>query len=224
MKIRELLRLLFLPLIILCLLVSAQSFFTHYTQGTSGLLDYLNAIIDIREERTIGTWFESILFVIAGISFFLVSRHPALSKSGKILLILMALGFCFLSADEALALHEFMGYQLEEATGIVKDTALDQRGFSWVLLYAPAAAGLFICILISYRRICKAGAGLKPLILFLLAWGVLGAVVLLEALAGWSILERSEFRMLPCFEESFELLFIMLFYGANLLIAERAEL
>ena len=224
MKIRELLRLLFYPLIILCLLVSAQSFFSYYTQGMSGLLDYLNAILDLREERTVGTWLESILFVIAGLSFFLVSRHPVLSKSGKTLLILMALGFCFLSADEALALHEFMGYQLEEATGIVKDTALEQRGFSWVLLYAPVAAGLFILIFISYFRICRAGAGLKPLMLFLLAWGALGSVVLLEAVAGWGILQRSEFQILPCFEESFELLFIMLFYGANLLIAERAEL
>ena len=93
MKIRELLRLLLWPLIILCLLVIAQAFFAHYTQGLSKLLDYLNAIVDLREERTIGTWFESILFVITGVSFFLVSRHPALSRVGKTLLVLMALGF-----------------------------------------------------------------------------------------------------------------------------------
>lgn len=224
MKIRELLRFLFRPLIILCLLIIAQSFFAHATQGLSGLLDYLNAIIDLREERTVGTWFESILFVITGLSFFLVSRHPALPKSGKILLVLMALGFCFLSADEALVLHEFMGYQLEQATGIVKDTALEQRGFSWVLLYAPAAALLFACIFRSYLGIFKAGAGIKPFILFLLAWGALGVVVLSEAVAGWSILQRAEFQILPCFEEAMELVFIMLFYAANLLIAEKAEL
>lgn len=224
MKIRELLRLLLLPLIILCLLVIAQSFFACFTQGLSGLLDYLNAVIDLREERTVGTWFESILFVITGLSFFLVSRHPALPKAGKVLLVLMALGFCFLSADEALVLHEFMGYQLEQATGIVKDTALEQRGFSWVLLYAPVAAVLFACIFRSYLRICKAGAGTKPLLLFLLAWCALGAVVLAEAVAGWSILQRAEFQILPCIEESMELVFIMLFYGANLLIAEKAEL
>ncbi len=224
MKIRELLRLLFWPLIGICLLVSAQVFFAHYTQGISKTLDYLNAIIDLREERTIGTWFESILFVITGLSFFLVSRHPALSKVGKTLLVLMALGFCFLSADEALVLHEFMGYELEQATGIVKDTALEQRGFSWVLIYAPAAVTLFACIFGSYLRMFRAGAGIKPLILFLLAWVALGIVVLFEVAAGWSILQRAEFQILPCFEEPMELVFIMLFYSANLLIAEQAEL
>jgi hypothetical protein len=224
LKIRELLRLLLWPLIILCLLVSAHAFFAHYTQGLSKLLDYLNSIIDLREERTIGTWFESILFVITGLSFFLVSRHPALSKTGKTLLVLMALGFCFLSADEALVLHEFMGFQLEQATGIVKDTALEQRGFSWVLLYAPAAAIVFALILRSYQRMFKAGAGAKALVLFLLAWGALSIVVLFEVIDGWSILQRAEFAVLPCFEETMELVFLMLFYSANLLIAETAEL
>ena len=137
MKVRELLRLLFWPLIGLCFLIAAHTFFTQYTQGMSKLLDYLNGIVDLREERMIGTWFESLLFAIVGLSFFLVSRHPALSKFGRALLVLMALGFCFLSADEALALHEFMGYEFEQATGIVKGTTLEKRGYSWILLYAP---------------------------------------------------------------------------------------
>ncbi|NOU36228.1 MAG: hypothetical protein HOO88_05620 [Kiritimatiellaceae bacterium] len=224
MKVRELLRLLLWPLIILCLLVIAQAFFAYYTQGTSKLLDYLNAIIDLREERTIGTWFESILFVIAGLSFFLVSRHPALPKPGKALLVLMALGFCFLSADEALSLHEFMGYELEQATGIVKDTRLDQRGYSWVLLYAPIAVVIAGLLFSFYRRMIKAAASKAPGICFLLAWVAVGLVVLCEAVDGLSILERADLSILPCFEESLELVFIMLFYTANLLIAEKADL
>jgi hypothetical protein len=224
LKIRELLRLLLWPLIILCLLVIAQAFFACYTQGMSKLLDYLNAIVDIREERTIGTWFESILFVITGLSFFLVSRHPALPKFGKIMMVLMALGFCFLSADEALVLHEFMGYQLEQATGIVEDTALEQRGFSWVLIYAPVA--LVVCLLVShqYRRLTKDSAKRAASICWLLAWVAVELVVLFEVVAGWSILQRAEFKTLPCFEEALELVFIMLFYSANLLIAEESEL
>ena len=224
MKIRELLRLLFWPLIILCLLVIAQSFFACATQGLSGLLDYLNAIIDLREERTVGTWFESILFVITGLSFFLVSRHPALLKSGKILLVLMALGFCFLSADEALVLHEFMGYQLEQATGIVKDTALEQRGFSWVLIYAPVALAACTMVSIQYRRITKTWVKRTAGICWLSAWVAVEMVVLLEIAAGWTILQGSEWMWLSCFEEAMELAFIMLFYAANLLIAEKAEL
>jgi hypothetical protein len=224
LKIRELLRLLFWPLIILCLVVITQSFFAYYTQGLSTLLDYLNAIIDLREERTIGTWFESILFVITGLSFFLVSRHPALSKFGKTLLILMALGFCFLSADEALVLHEFMGYELEQVTGIVKDTALEQRGFSWVLIYAPAALAVFSLVSCQYRRMTKTSPERAAGICWLLAWVAVELVVLFEVAVGWSILQHAEVHIFACFEEAMELVFIMLFYSANLLIAEQSEL
>ena len=222
MKLRELLRLLLWPIIGVCLLISAQVFFAHYTQGMSKLLDYLNAIVDLREERTIGTWFETLLFALVGVSFFLVSRHPALSKLGKTLMVLMALGFCFLSADEMLSLHEFMGYELEQATGIVEDTTLDQRGFSWVLIYAPAALVVAGFLFNYYRRITQNNKAARAC--FALAWAFVGLVVLLEIAAGWSILQRSEFLVLPCFEESFELVFLMLFYAANLLIAEEAEL
>ncbi len=224
MKVRELLRLLLWPLIGLCLLCSAQMFFAHYTQGMSRLLDYLNSIIDLREERTIGTWFESILFVITGLSFFLVSRHPALPKPGKVLLVLMALGFCFLSADEMLSLHEFMGYQLEQATGIVKDTRLDDLGYSWVLIYGPAALVVFGLVARLYHRMVKTSWNRSASICFLLACAAVELVVLCEVAAGWGILLRINLSLLPCFEESFELVFLMLFYSANLLIAEGAEL
>jgi hypothetical protein len=224
LNIRELLRLLWWPLVGICLLVSAHAFFAHYTQGRSKLLDYLNEIVDLCEERTFGSWFESLLFVFTGLSFFLVSCLPALPTFGKPLLLLMALGFCFLSVDEALSLHEFMGYELEQATGIVEGTALDQRGYSWVLLYAPIALVVFAFIFHSYRRIFKTMESPIARNCFFLGWGVLGLVVLFEAIAGWSILERSEFLVLPCFEEMSELVFLMLFYTANLLIAEKAEL
>ncbi|MFA7256815.1 MAG: hypothetical protein WC047_04505 [Kiritimatiellales bacterium] len=224
MKFRELLRLLLWPIVGVCILLSAQAFFAHYTQGQSKLLDYLNGIIDLREERTIGTWFETLLFALVGISFFVVSRHPALPRFGKILLVLMALGFCFLSADEMLSLHEFMGYELEQATGIVKDTALDQRGYSWVLLYAPAA--IVVCGFVSrqYFRMTKTSWNRAASICYLLAWLAVELVVLLEMIDGWSILERIDLSIVPCFEESFELVFLMLFYSANLLIAEEADL
>lgn len=224
MKVRELLRLLLLPLIIFCFLAGAQTFFAHYTQGMSRLLDYFNSIIDMREERTVGTWFETLLFAITGASFFIVSRHPSLSKLGKTLLVLMALGFCFLSADEMLSLHEFMGYEFEQATGIVKDTRLDQRGYSWVILYAPAA--MVVCGLISrsYYRMTKTSWNRSASICYLLAWFAIELVVLCEMVDGWSILERFDLSIVQCIEESLELVFIMLFYTSNLLIAEDADL
>lgn len=224
MKIREMLRLLLWPLIGLCILFSAQTFFAQYTQGSSRLLDYLNGILDLREERTVGTWFETLLFAVVGVSFFLVSLHPALPKFGKALLVMMTLGFIFLSADEMLSLHEFMGYELEQATGIVKDTRLDQRGYSWVLLYAPAA--MVICGMVStlYYRMVKLSWNRPASICYLLAWVTVELIVLCEMIDGWSILEKVDLSFVPCFEESFELVFLMLFYSTNLLIAEDADL
>jgi hypothetical protein len=222
MKLRELLRLLLWPLIGCCILFGAQTFFSQYTQGESRLLDYLNGIVDMREERTLGTWFETLLFALTGITFFLVSRHPALPKFGKTLLILMALGFVFLSADEMLSLHEFMGYELEQATGIVKDTTLDQCGYSWVLLYAPIAVVVAGLLFSFYRRMTKDNKAAG--ICFILAWVAVGLVVLGEVVDGMSILEQVNLSYVPCVEESMEFVFIMLFYTANLLIAEQAEL
>ena len=226
MKVRELLRLLFWPLVAAAVVLVAITFFTYFAQGSSELLDYFLSIIDLREERTFGTWFQSLLFVAAGLSFFLVSGHPRLSLFGKWLLILMALGLCFLSADEALALHEFLGYELEQATGIVDDTALAERGYSWVLLYAPAALAVFGLLAGLYRRMLTEIPSRTAAVCFSLGWVGVLLVILMESAEGWSVFARVDglVSILPCFEEMFEQVTLLLFYFSNLLIAEEAEL
>jgi len=81
---------------------------------------------------------------------------------------------------------------------------------------------IFGFILGQYRRMTRENrfAG----ICFALAWCFLGTVILSEAADGLAILERCKLTYLPCFEESFELVFLLLFYTANLRIAEKAEL
>lgn len=225
MKVHELLRRLLLPLLLLCALLVLITFAAHLLQGRSGGLDYLFSILDLREERTVGAWFETLLFALTGASFFLVSRHPALPRFGKTLLMLTALGFVFLSADEALALHEFMGYRLEQATGIVDDTTLSERGYSWVLLYAPAALAAFGLLLFFYRRIFQPLENRTARALFFAGWAALGAVVLLEVAESWSVFSRAEgFGILTCFEEMTELAALLFLYTANLRIAEAADL
>jgi hypothetical protein len=225
LKIRELLHLLLWPLTGLCLFFSLQMFAAYYTQGMSSALDYVMNLIDLREERTFGTWFQSLLFVLTGLSFFMVSRHPALPRFGKTVLILMSLGFCFLSADEALSLHEFMGYHLEQITGIVQDTAMEQRGYSWVLLYAPAAVAVFAMIFCIYRPVLNTSPDPAVRRLFALAWISVAVVMVFEMAEGLAFLARTDqLSVLPCIEETFELAALMLFYSANLRIAEKAEL
>jgi hypothetical protein len=225
MKLREMLRLLLWPLIGLCIFFSLQMFAAHYTGGISSGLDYLMGLMDLREERTFGTWFQSLLFIAAGLSFFMISRHPSLPKFGKTLLTLMALGFCFLSADEALSLHEFMGFHLEQITGIVRDTALEQRGYAWVLLYAPAAAAVFALLFYLYRPLFRESSSSAARRLFALAWVAVAAVFILEAAEALAVYARKDLTcLMTCFEETFELATLLLFYAANLLIAEEADL
>jgi len=224
-KVSELLRLLLWPLVGLCIFFSLQMFAAYYTYGMSSGLDYLMGLMDLREERTFGTWFQSLLFVAAGVSFFMVSRHPALPKFGKSLLTLAALGFCFLSADEALSLHEFLGFHLEQITGIVQDTALEQRGYAWVLLYAPAAVAVFALLFYIYRPVFRDSSSPTARRLFALAWVAVAAVVLLEVAEALAVYARKDLTgLMTCFEETFELIALMLFYSTNLLISEQADL
>jgi hypothetical protein len=225
MKVSELLRILLWPLIGLCIFFSLQMFVTYYAQGASSGFDYLMNLMDLREERTIGTWFQSLLFVAAGVSFFMISRHPDFTKTGKIFLALLALGFCFLSADEALALHEFMGFHFEQITGIVDDTALEQRGYAWVLLYAPAAVAVFILFFWIYGPLFRNAGAPSARRLFALAWGAVVIVFLFEVAEAWAVHARKDVTgLMTCFEETFELAVLMLFYAANLRIAEDAGL
>jgi hypothetical protein len=223
MKVSELLRLLLRPLIIAGAALVALTFFTQWIHGRSAMLDYLLGIVDLREERTFGTWFEGCVFLLAGLSFFLVSRHRGLTFFGRGVLVLSALGFCFLSADELLSLHEFFGYQFEQLTGNVDGTRLAERGYSWVLLYGPVALGMFIVMNRLYRTLCR---GIRPAarVFSVGAWLGIAAVLLMEILESRMVLANIAAPYMTCFEELCELSTLMLFYTANLLIAEENDL
>lgn len=223
MKVYELFRLLLWPLIAGCAVLAGLTFFAQWVGGRSELLDYLMGIIDLREERTIGTWFQSGIFILVAVSFFLVSRHKELSLFGRAFFVLSALGFCFLSADEALALHEFFGYQFEQLTGNVDGTELAERGYSWVMLYGVAALVLLGFMQRFYRVLCRA---VRPSAhaLFAAAWVGIAAVFLMENAESATIVMAADLPYLTCFEELFELTALMLFYAANLLVAEEHDL
>lgn len=223
MKIHELLRLLLWPVISACVLLVLVTFFAQWVEGRSAILDYFLGIIDLRDERTFGTWFEGCVFLLTGVSFFLVSRHHDLPLFGKIFFVLAAAGFCFLSADESMSLHEFFGYEFEKLTGNVEGTRLQERGYSWVLLYGPVALAMLGIMHRFYRTLC---CRVRPAAhtLFAGAWLGITAVLLMENAESWMVLFSKDLPYMTCFEELFELMALMLFYSANLLIAEEHDL
>lgn len=224
MKVRELLRFLLWPLVAGALLVVSATFVAWAVEGQSAIADYFFNIIDLREERTFGTWFEGLLFVLTGLSFFLLSRHPRLPLFGKLFFIGSAGAFLFLSADEMMSLHEFLGYQFEQITGNVEGTRLDQRGYSWVMLYAPAALALLGFMQRFYRTLCDHPTRPAAHILFAAGWLAITTVLIMENAESWMVLSRLETPLMTCFEEFFELTALLLLYSSNLLIAESCEL
>ncbi|QHI70304.1 hypothetical protein [Tichowtungia aerotolerans] len=223
MKIHELLRMLLWPAVVVCAVLVGITFFTQFIEGRSAVLDYFLGIVDLRDERTFGTWFEGCLFILTGVSFFLVSRHPDLPLFGSIFFVLSALAFCFLSADESMSLHEFFGYEFEQLTGNVDGTRLAERGYSWVMLYAPAAILMLGIMHRFYKTLCRR---VRPAahVLFAGAWIGITAVMLMENAESWSVLIGADWPYLTCFEELFELAALLLFLSANLFIAEENDL
>jgi hypothetical protein len=85
---------------------------------------------------------------------------------------------------------------------------------------------MLICGMVStlYYRMVKLSWNRPASICYLLAWVAVELVVLCEIVEGWDVLARIDISYLTCFEESFELVFLMLFYSTNLLIAEDTDL
>ncbi|MBN1349546.1 hypothetical protein JXJ21_09065 [candidate division KSB1 bacterium] len=67
-----------------------------------------------------------------------------------------AVALFFLSADEIISIHEHLGARMEKQTGLFENTALETRGFSWVLIYGPIAlAGLAVIGYVFFKLLSK---------------------------------------------------------------------
>src|SRR5215204_119963 len=164
-------------IIIAVLLITLVSFVARvamYMWGVEGYLQPLR-IFDVGEERSIPTWFESILFMLCSILLAVVTvakrrRNDRYSLHWGVLSIILLL----LSLDEVASIHEAIGQQSERllhyTTGLTPSGAIS---FFWVV---PGAIFAVIVLLAYLRFLANLPQTTRRLFLFAGALFVLGAL------------------------------------------------
>jgi len=226
-------------LIIAVLIITLVSFVARvamYMWGQEGYLQPLR-IFDVGEERSIPTWFESILFVLCSILLAVIAvakrgRNDRYSLHWSFLSIILLL----LSVDEVASIHEAIGQQsqrlLHSATGFTPGGAIK---FFWVV---PGAIFVFIVLVAYLRFLADLPRNTRYSFLFAGALFVLGALGLemlsaqvsssSESIANFfgmelglsqhsgSAIPKIMIGLQTCFEEMFEMLGLTAFVYALL--------
>src|ERR687889_743806 len=164
-------------MVIAVLLITLVSFVARvamYMWGVEGYLQPLR-IFDVGEERSIPTWFESILFLLCSLLLAVVTvakrqRNDRYSLHWGVLSIILLL----LSLDEVASIHEAIGQQserlLNSITGFTPTGAIQ---FFWVV---PGAIFVLIVLLAYLRFLAHLPRTTRRFFLFAGALFVLGAL------------------------------------------------
>src|SRR5215212_1459910 len=164
-------------MVIAVLVITLVSFVARvamYMWGVEGYLQPLR-IFDVGQERSIPTWFESILFLLCSILLAVVTvakrrRNDRYSLHWSFLSII----FLLLSLDEVASIHEAIGQQsarlLHNTTGFTPGGAIK---FFWVV---PGAIFVLIVLVAYLRFLANLPRSTRYSFLFAGALFVLGAV------------------------------------------------
>ena len=108
----------------------------------------VHTLFDLQAERTIPAWFSSIQLFLIGLIFLLKGYRLDKDHSPSPLFLLMVgVGFVFLSADEAASIHEKIAYVLKRFEWV--PSFKGNRGI-WIFVYA--LSGL-ILLLATFREV-----------------------------------------------------------------------
>jgi hypothetical protein len=155
-------------------LASLAARFALYMWGEEKFLQPLR-ILDVGEERSIPTWFNSILLLLCSILLAVVTvakkqRDDRYSLHWGVLSIILLL----LSLDEVASIHEAIGAQLERLLhNITGFNASGAISFFWVV---PGAVFVFIVLLAYVRFLAHLPQTTRRWFLFAGALFVLGAL------------------------------------------------
>lgn len=207
-----------IALIVLTWLTNLTS---HSLWGFSGLWYEL----DVRIEGSFATWAESMLMFISALPAYVLFRDRSINISSKSHLFFLLLAFLavFFSADEMLTIHEMLGSYFSTTTGIGENSLL--QGFSWVLLYFPIGIFGFIFFFLSIRELySKVPCNIRKTVtgMFVSMVVLFSGIIIFEILEGYIYHNSLNLQIIPSFEESFELLLILIFF--NFLITLSKEL
>jgi hypothetical protein len=164
-------------IVIAVLLITRAGLAARFALYMWGEVEFLQPLrlFDVGEERSIPTWFESILFLLCSVLLAVVAvakrqRNDRYSLHWIVLSIILLL----LSLDEVASIHEAIGQQSERllnyTTGITPGGAIS---FFWVV---PGAVFVFIVLLAYLRFLANLPQTTRRLFLFAGALFVLGAL------------------------------------------------
>ncbi len=231
MKLRDFIEMLTKPLAITLLILIAGTFLSYLIGIPTGDWSWRLNKLNLAREENFATWFESLTFLICALSFAMVgwSRNvPAESRWIQRLFQVIALISCFFAADEIMEIHEKIGVKLERVSGIFRDTAISEVGFSWILVYAPILLVGGVVFLYVLKRYNATRSTLrivpKAKVYLIVAICCVPMVLLFEATEGylWSL--GNYVTLVPCFEESFEVIALFSFIRFNTIIAMSYDL
>ncbi len=109
---------------------------------------FVHRLVDLDGEQSIAAWFSSLQLCAVGAVLLLKARHPgALAPLGRGFLAVLGLAFVFLSADEALSLHEALTAGLARYGWLPR---FEGGHGIWITLYLAA---VFAFLLVSLPRL-----------------------------------------------------------------------
>ncbi len=222
------LRKLFTLVVLATALFSLSTFIAYVSEWSFLGLDFIWYRFDLRREQNVATWFSSIFMAFTGLTFLLIGweeRVEFSSRFSRLFFTTIGLFSFFLSADEAAQLHEALGKALSSRASILDDTIFSSLGFAWILIFAPlvgiAGVWAFRTLRDLGRTAGLAGKGKKITLLYLAAFFSIAAGIILNVFEGMVFTNQQDHTLfllflLPCFEETFELLVMVFFSWANL--------
>ncbi len=182
-------------------------------------------LLDLRKENTLATWFSSILFLMTGLAFVLLgwSANFKIANWQRFIFKLTAIGAVLLSADEVASIHETTGkWGKRIAEDLISFLPVDERGFVWVLIFAPIAIVGLIATVIALSKVINQNYQRIATVALWLAVFCLPAVFIFEIFE-W-IFYSEKLKVLGCWEEVFELLGMYSLFICALLIARQNKL
>ncbi len=231
MNLRDFIEMLSRPLMVILLILMAGTFLSVAIGEPTGNWSWRLNKLNLAREGNLATWFESVVFLICGLSFAMIGW----SRNTSVLTDLMrrmfqgvALISCFFAADEMLQIHEEMGEKVDSVTTIFQETTLAKVEFSWILIYGPillVGLALFVYIIRKQSSILSLFQEVpRAKIYLIVAISCVPAILGFEAIEGYLWSHGNKQNMFPFFEESFEVIALYSFIRFNTIIAKSHDL
>ena len=163
----------------------------------------MTAFFDLNGEYNLPSWYSATqLALIGGLLVIFATVQLRRGARAAWALMLGGVAFCFLSLDEATALHENFGYWLDRLRHR-RNTAFDETGF-WMLICAPVFLCVFGVLALGARRYLR---GRRGVVIKLMAGAAIfvGAAAGVEALSNFVMPGTTAARLLVLLEETGEM-------------------